>query len=79
MENLELNKIYDEVTKCTKCGAEYGFDYPASCIREVCGKRIKIKPHIDNGLCPWCDPNLSKKFKSQKPKGLNTSEYSLNN
>jgi len=69
-ENTPLKEIFDDVRICIKCGKEYGYDIP---------KKFKKNPDKfkDSGLCPFCDPILSKKLKPLKPKGLNTSEYSL--
>ena len=64
-DNIKLENCYDAVDKCKKCGRKYGYDYPSTHMKSVCGKRIKIKEYKDNGLCPNCDPILNK-IKNQK-------------
>ena len=70
MDNTKLKDIYDEVTKCKKCGREYGYDFPNKFKKKFCG-RVKIIPgYIDNGSCPRCDNTFK-----EKPKALYTSNY----
>ena len=81
MENIKLKNIYDEVTKCKKCGIEYGYDVPKKYKKTIMG-RTKIKPgYKDNGLCPKHDDAFKEKLNlkkfsdlKEKPKGLYTRE-----
>ena len=55
MDNTKLKDIYDEVTKCKKCGREYGYDIPNKFKKKFCGRTKIIPGHCDNGLCCKCD------------------------
>ena len=70
MDNIKTKDIYDRVSKCKKCGVEYGYDIPNKFKKKFCGCTKIIPGYTDNGLCCKCD----KTFK-EKPKALYTSVY----
>ena len=62
MENTKLKNIYDEVTKCKKCGIDYGYDIPKKFKKTILGRTKIIPGYKDNDLCPKCDDTFKDKL-----------------